>query len=54
MRSAEILRRALEKIQGMNGEMIVAEMRQGGLTKRKILSWQKRLRDAADELEKLL
>lgn len=52
--SAETIRDTLDKIKGINGDMITVDMKQQGLTKRKILTWQRRLREAADELEKLL
>ena len=54
MSTGDIIRQVLDKIKGLNAEMILADMRQDGLTKRKILRWQQRLREAADEMDKLL
>ena len=50
----KVIGQALGKVQGLIGEMLVASIKQQGLTKRHIVTWQRRLREAADILEELL
>ena len=50
----KIIGQALGKIQGLIGEILFASIKRQGITKRHIVKWQRRLREAADILDKLL
>jgi hypothetical protein len=49
-----ILNRALKSMQGVVGEIILADIKQTGLKKAQVEAWVAKLRKAADTLEELL